>query len=728
MDNKNNLPEFTLEDIMAEFGSEQPEAQDSPEPSRDQLPAEPAQQPEEEAPESTDAEDAEAPEQSGEAEVPEEADEPEQSEEAEAAEDADESEAEPDEAVTDDTVRLDDLSQIPAPKWLDPEMAEPVEEDDRATRVIPSPEEQEALLQQRQEPEKGAEEAPETFRMHTENIPTPQPIQFRSRLSELKRKLVAGPEKRYYDLAEMGLGRVHIAIFLNLLIVALCAGGTGLYAAGMVMANRLRLMVFSQILAMMLSALLGCYVLMDGIFDLFTGKFSLNSMLFLTLAACAADAVFCLQELRVPCCAAFSLEMTFALWNRSLSRSTEMGQMDTLRKANRLDGIVKVPEYFGSRDGILRTEGRVEDFMENYAKRTGPERTLNIYALVSFLLCIGVAVLAGVRHNMSLAVQVFSTSMLVAVPASAFVSQSRPAAILERRLHMVGTVICGWQGVKKLCGKASFPLADRDLFPLGAIKLNGVKFFDEAEPEQVIAAAASLMAVNGGSLEPVLTQLRKSRNGPEYAVEDFQAHTEGIRGLVNGREMFLGSVRFLQDQGIAVAEDARIGQAIYCAMDGRFTAVFAINYSRTKASAAGLVTLNSYRKIRSLVLSRNFMIDSQLIREKFGLKTKRYDFPDRDIREGLEAFEPDPEIVAGALSTQLNLSSSAYAVTGSRALRTSCRVGAGIHLFAGILGLLIMAALAYLGDLQLLSPINVLLYQAVWMIPGLLITEWTRTV
>lgn len=723
MDNKNNMPDFTLEDIMAEFGSEHPES------SEPELPVDLPEQPpaeaseEETPPEETHAQEPVSQEDASEAE---------EAVETETAEDTGEPEETPEEAVTDDTIRLDDLNQIPAPKWLDPEMAEPVEEDDRATRVIPSPEEQEALLREREEQEKPAEEAPEeapeTFRMHTENIPTPQPIQFRSRLSDLKRKLVAGPEKRYYDLTEVGLGRVQIAVFLNFLMVVLCAGGTGLYAAGMVMANRLRLMVFSQILAMMISALLGCYVLMEGILDLFTGKFSLNSMLFLTLAACAADAVFCLQELRVPCCAAFSLEMTFALWNRSLRRSTEMGQMDTLRKANRLDSIVKVPEYFGSRAGILRTEGRVEDFMDNYSKRSGPEKTLNIYALVSFLACIGIAVLAGVRHNMSLAVQVFSTSMLVAVPASAFVSQSRPAAILERRLHMVGTVICGWQGVKKLCGKASFPLRDRDLFPLGAIKLNGVKFFGDAEPEQVIAAAASLMNANGGSLEPVLTQLRKSRNGREYPVEDFQAHIGGISGRVNGQTMVLGSPEFLKEQGVEVADEALVVQAVYCAMDGQLTAVFAINYSRTKASAAGLVTLNSYRKIRPLVLSRNFMIDSQLIREKFGLRTKRYDFPDRDIREGLEAFEPDPELIAGALTTQQNLSSAAYAVTGARALRTASRAGTAIHIFAGIVGMLIMAALAYLGDLQLLSPVNVLLYQAVWLIPGLLITEWTRTV
>ena len=49
-------------------------------------------------------------------------------------------------------------------------------------------------------------------------------------------------------------------------------------------------------------------------------------------------------------------------------------------------------------------------------------------------------------------------------------------------------------------------------------------------------------------------------------------------------------------------------------------------------------------------------------------------------------------------------------------------------MLGGVLGMLIMLALAYLGSVELLTPVNVLLYQLVWLLPGLLVTEWTRTV
>ena len=47
---------------------------------------------------------------------------------------------------------------------------------------------------------------------------------------------------------------------------------------------------------------------------------------------------------------------------------------------------------------------------------------------------------------------------------------------------------------------------------------------------------------------------------------------------------------------------------------------------------------------------------------------------------------------------------------------------------AGILGMLIVLALLLLGALHLLTPANMFLYQLVWMLPGLLITQWTKTV
>lgn len=638
-------------------------------------------------------------------------------------------------AVTGDTVRLDHIADaVAASEAARSEDTEPEEVPEEAPEEDEEPETQ-------PEGSPPTEESPEPFSESWEPEydepmgeyvpPRPEPIPFhpKQRLRELKRKLIAGPEKRYYDLCEIGVGKLQAAIFVNILILLLCGAAAAMYAAEMVPDNRMRLLIFSQILAMLVSALLGCYVLLDGITDLLKAKFSLNTMLVFTFIACCVDAVYCLQELRVPCCAAFTLEITVALWSRYHKRTTEMGQMDTLRKASRLDSLVKVPDYYGGKPGILRGEGQVEDFMDNYAATSTPEKVQCVFTFISFLICIAISVLAYLRHGTSMCIRIFATSLLVAAPAGFFISLSRPMAVLERRLHMTGTVICGWKGVKNLCGKAAFPLNDRDLFPQNSTKLNGVKFYGDRKPDDVIAYASALIAANGGTLEPVFEQLRKSRGCREYDVENFRDYgTGGIGGEVCEEPVLMGTLKFLQDMGVEIPDGTMVNQAVYCAIDGELSAVFAISYAKMRSAASGLVSLCGYRKLTPVMICDDFMLTDTFLKSKFSVRTRRVAFPDRETRQELAKRCPLEGDEGLALTTRDGLNAAVYAITGARALRTASIMGLVLHILAGVLGMLIMAALAYLGAAQLLTPVNILLYQLVWMIPSLLVTAWTRAV
>ena len=567
------------------------------------------------------------------------------------------------------------------------------------------------------------------FEVEEEFIPAPIVFTPRSRLKELKKQLVAGPERRYYELSEMGIGKLQAALLVNVLVVLICAGVTAMFALNLVPENRIKLVVFSQVLAMLISALLGSNLMLDSLGDLLKGRFTVNTLLTLTFAACLIDSVFCLKELRVPCCAAFSLEMTMAMWARLQKHNTEMAQMDTMRKAVRLHGIVRVENYYEGKDGLLRKEGEVSDFMDTYNKMPAPEVVQSVYAVLSLLVCIGISVFAGMLHGLSMGVQILSTSLLVAVPASFFVSVSRPMAILETRLHMVGTVLCGWEGVKDLCGKAVFPISDLDLFPQGSTKLNGVKFYGHRNPDEVVSYTTSVIHAAGGGLVPVFDQLLKSRSGQLYPVHSFRNYGDGgIGGEVEGLPVLVGTMGFLQDMGVEIPEGTMVNQAVYAAVDGELCAVYAMSYAKMRSAAAGLVTLCGYRKLKPLKLSGDFMLTESFLRAKFNVKTSRIAFPDRDTCQKLQQHPIDPDEPVLALTTREELVSVAYAITGARALRQATKLGVIIHLIGGTLGLIIMLVLGYLGSTQLLTPVNILLYQLIWAVPGLLVTEWARIV
>ena len=673
--------DFDLEDILKEF-SEHPEAE---------KPAQPAGQMPELRFDKEPLEESEAPEAK-----------------------------EPEESALPDTQEFSPVEEPASDAITTDEPASAVPPTDEPTIVMDLPEEPEAPQPAVAEP---------AFEVEEEFIPAPIVFTPRSRLKELKKQLVAGPERRYYELSEMGVGKLQAAVLLNLLVVLISGGVTALFALELVPENRMKLVIFSQVLAMLISALLGSNLMLDSLGDLLKGRFTVNTLLTLTFAACLIDGVFCLKELRVPCCAAFSLEMTMALWARLQRHNTEMAQMDTMRKAVRLHGIVRVENYYEGKDGLLRKEGEVSDFMDTYKKMPSPEIVQSIYAVLSLLVCIGIAVFAGMLHGLSMGVQILSTSLLVAVPASFFVSISRPMAILEARLHMVGTVLCGWEGVKDLCGKAVFPISDLDLFPQGSTKLNGVKFYGSRNPDEVVSYTTSVIHIAGGGLVPVFDQLLKSRNGSVYPVHSFRNYGDGgIGGEVDGLPVLVGTMAFLRDMGVEIPEGTMVSQAVYAAVDGELCAVYAISYAKMRSAAAGLVTLCGYRKLKPLKLSGDFMLTEDFLRSKFNVKTKRIAFPDRDTCQKLQQHPIDPEEPVLALTTREELVSAAYAITGARALRLSTKLGVIIHLIGGTLGLIIMLVLGYLGSTELLTPANILLYQLIWAVPGLLMTEWTRIV
>ena len=110
------------------------------------------------------------------------------------------------------------------------------------------------------------------------------------------------------------------------------------------------------------------------------------------------------------------------------------------------------------------------------------------------------------------------------------------------------------------------------------------------------------------------------------------------------------------------------------------------------------------------------------------VNTRRMIFPDRATKAALSQRHPDPEDKVLALATRDELVSLVYPVTGANALRKACALGLIVHILGGIVGLLIMFALAFQGSVEILTPEKVLLYQLIWMVPGLLVTEWARTV
>lgn len=617
------------------------------------------------------------------------------------------------EPVSQQTIRMD-LSQLPTGSYS---QAEPVEE----------PEPAQAEEAPKDDPDKTTQWEPEYEQAMGDFAPAaPIPFHPKNRLKELKKKLVAGPEHRYYKLMEAGTGKLQAAMFTSMVIMLLCAGSTVLYHFGLVQPERMKLMIFGQLLAMFLSALVGSGQLVEGLADLFRGRFSLNTLLIFSFVLCTADGVLCLKDLRVPCCAAFTLQIVLSLFDALHTRRVEISQMDILRKATNLIAVRPATEPLEGKQCLVRDDGEVEDFMDVYAKRSVPEKIRSWYAVAALAAALGVGITAGVLHGVPTGLQVAAVTLLAALPASFFVCLSRPADILQKRLHKLNTVICGWQGTAAVKGSQIYPVTHEDLFPAGTVKMNGVKFFGNRDPDEVVAYGAALILADTNGLAPLFEQVLDSRNCLHLSAQNLEYYDGGVTGEVRGEAVMVGSLSFLQEMGVEIPEGMRVPQAVCVAVDGALSGLFAISYEKTRMAQNGLHALCYYRNVKPVICDGDFLMNPEFISTKFSVKAKRLTFADRQLRLELSDRKPNREVPAAVISTQPDMAGLAFGISGAKALRSASFLGLWVHIAGGIIGIALMLALTLMGATDLLTPLNVILYQLVWSIPGILLTEWTR--
>ncbi len=621
-----------------------------------------------------------------------------------------------------DTQRLGDTRPIDGGQTYKPQDTKPMPELDGDVRIYQSPKAKKPAA----EPYTANWE-PEYDAPMGEYTPK-EPIEFpkKNRQQLIREKLAAGPEQRYQKLVKTGLSRLRAEMLLNIILFLAAASMALLYHQ--VDGQRLKVMICGQVLILLLLALVGYQRLLDGVMGMLRRRFDLDGFLVVTLVVCWIDALLCIKSRHLPFTAVFSLQMLMAQWATYQKKQAQISQLDTLRRASQLTAVVKHKDYYKRQCAYRTAQGDPQDYMDNYQQPSGPEKVLCHFALGVVALGGVLAVVAGVINGAAEGVRVYASALLAAMPATAFACFQRPLAVLEKRLHKLGAVLCGWKGVQSIETQGYYPLVHEDLFPENHVKLNGLRFYGERNPNTVVSYVAALMKADGGALAGPFEQLRASRNARVCKVEELTSYPGGVGGQIDGLSIIAGTLEFIENMGVELSEVSRIPHAVYAAVNQSLCAVVAVNFSRSKSSAAGLRTLCDSSHVRPILVDCDFAMTGYFLEQKLGVDTRRMQFPDCMTRMTLaEKKLPEEPPVIG-LATRTGLAQRAFVVTGGAALRSAWRYGAAVHILGGGIGFLAVTLLALSKAVALLTPYNLLLYGFVWMIPALLVAEWTRNV
>ena len=297
---------------------------------------------------------------------------------------------------------------------------------------------------------------------------------------------------------------------------------------------------------------------------------------------------------------------------------------------------------------------------------------------------------------------------------------------MARRLTQSGAALAGWPGIVGSRRADRVLITDTDLFPPGYVELNGFKVLGDFPMERVVAYTATMIRDSGSGLTKLFHDYLRTLGGLMRNTENLRFHEGGgLSATIRGDQVLVGSADFMKLMEIDRPEGVSVKNAVFCAINGELAGIFALNYYLPDTVFPALDSLIR-EKVGPVLATRDFNLIPAMLKQRFKLSADRMDFPPVERRRELSAPDQDHGDTLAALLCREGLFPFAEAVVCAKRLRRATRVGAVLCCVSSVLGLLLTGYLVFVSAYGSLSPLNLLLYLLMWLLPVWLLTAWAH--
>lgn len=461
---------------------------------------------------------------------------------------------------------------------------------------------------------------------------------------------------------------------------------------------------------------------------LMRGRLGMDTVLLLACFFTLTDALtvqFLFPREELPCCALNLLALYLALRG-------EYHRRRGLRLACRAAAASAEPylvtldaEKWNGRDTYTKHSGSPNGFGSRIQADDGAQRVFRVFCPVLLLGCTILPILSCIVHGRpDRLLWSLSATLTASCPVVAPLLFSRPFHRLSRRLIRSGGALAGWPGAASSRRGSGIILTDRDLFPPGTVSLNGIKVFGHWSAERVVAYAATLIRASGCGLDKLFHDLLRSQGAIYREAERLCCYEGGgLSADIRGDQVLVGSAAFMNLMDVELPQGLNVKNAVFCAIDGELAGIFALNYSLPDAVFPAVDALLR-EKIAPVLATRDFNVIPAMLRQRFKLAADRMDFPPVERRRELSDPEQGHSDALTAVLCREGILPFAESVVGARRLRSAVRFNAVLACLAAVIGLLLSVYLTGMGSVASISPFNLLLYLALWMIPAWFVMGW----
>lgn len=289
-----------------------------------------------------------------------------------------------------------------------------------------------------------------------------------------------------------------------------------------------------------------------------------------------------------------------------------------------------------------------------------------------------------------------------------------PLKRIAARLSKSGSAVAGFSGADAIRRSNCVILTDGDLFPPGTVTLGGLKVFGE-ESGKVISYAATMAHASESGLSRLFDNLLARDGGFREQVEDVDFYEEGgVGGRIHGETVLFGTAGFMRKRGVNLPRNLGLKTGVFLSVDGTLIAVFAVKYMPAENVDWALHALH-HSRITPVLAVRDGNITPALLKRKFGTDARAV-YPKLSTRLALSERGGGRPY---ALLMREGLMPYAEVVLGSKRLCASARRCTVLAFLAATASTLLAFYLTFVGAYSVLTPFSLLIYVLLWSLSAL---------
>lgn len=380
---------------------------------------------------------------------------------------------------------------------------------------------------------------------------------------------------------------------------------------------------------------------------------------------------------------------------------------------------------WNGKDTYTKWSGTAAGYGSQIQMDDGAQRIYRAVCPVLALACVLVSLLASVgQGKQEQLLWCLSATFTAACALGGALAYGRPFHKIARRLAQSGAALAGWPGMADSRKGDRVLITDWDLFPPGYVELNGMKVFGDHSVERVVACTATLIRDSGSGLEKLFHDLLRTQGGIFRRAERLTCYEGGgLSAVIRGDQVMVGSAAFMKLMEVELPQGLNVKNAVFCAINGELAGIFALNYTLPDTVFPALSSLLR-EKVAPVLATRDFNVIPAMLQQRFKLAADRMDFPPIQRRRELS----DPELLHSATITAVlcreGMAPFAESLVGARRLRRAARAGAVISCVGSVLGILLSAYLTSVDAYVSLSPLNLLIFLIMWLLPVWFLNDW----